>query len=141
MALLLEHVDFPASYFPDLATWSDRYPTNLEQDAAAANKHGCDAVVFMVFNNFTAEEATDGHEFSGHSRGGLCESEYGRGYAAVVDQGFLGEHWVGPQILAHHLLLLATADLYGKDYEGGPKEERNCPARESLLYHKFFIGE
>ncbi len=82
------------------------------QDVKAAHRFGCDAVIFMIFNNFTAEEvrarskescskknrtllinyyphsqATDGHEFSGYSKGGLCEAEYGRGYATVVDQG------------------------------------------------------
>ena len=49
---------------------------------------------------------------------------------------------MGPQILAHHLLLLATADLYDDDYEGKNKHKsRNCPAKTSLLHDKFFIGE
>ena len=26
-------------------------------------------------------------------------------------QGFLGDAWTGPQILAHHLLLMLTSDL------------------------------
>ncbi len=55
--------------------------------------------------------------------------------------GFLGEDWVGPQILAHHLLLMATCDLYDKDYVGDKKEERNCKEKHSLLNDKFFLGK
>lgn len=41
----------------------------------------------------------------------MCEAAQGTGYAAVVDQGFLNDVWVGPQILAHHLLMMMTSDL------------------------------
>jgi len=98
------------------------------------------------FNDFTAVQSTEGHEFSGLAKGGMCETRFGRGWTVVVDQGFLGEDWVGPQILAHHLLLLCTADLYDPDYDGdqkkkGGKVSRNCEGKESLLNDKFFIGQ
>ena len=91
--------------------------------------YGCDAVVFLVFNKFNSDCKTQtyGHEFGGLSQGGMCEQHQGRGYTIVVDQvrqlflltfiiasyfqGFLGDAWTGPQILAHHLLLMLTSDL------------------------------
>ena len=71
----------------------------------------CDAVVFLVFNDFTTQTSTDGHEFSGFVKGAPCENHLGSGYVVMVDQGFWGEDWTGPQILAHQLLRLLTADV------------------------------
>ncbi len=34
----------------------------LQEDIKEAGTYGCDGVIFMVFNNFTAEQATDGHQ-------------------------------------------------------------------------------
>ena len=67
--------------------------------------------MFLVFNDFLAENATDGHQFSGFVKGAPCETHLGSGYMVMVDQGFWGEEWTGPQILAHQLLRLLTADV------------------------------
>merc|ERR1712152_19387 len=75
---------------------------------------------------------TTGHKFGGVSYGGMCEVPDGRGYAVVVDQGFLKDAWTGPQILAHHLLLMLTSDL--------PDKNKHCPNQESLLYPKLDPG-
>ena len=48
---------------------------------------GCDAVMFMVFNNYTAAQTTNGHKYSGFVQGGPCENKFGKGYAVIVDQG------------------------------------------------------
>ena len=48
---------------------------------------GCDAVLFLVFNNYTAAQSTNGHKYSGFVEGGPCENTLGRGYAVIVDQG------------------------------------------------------
>ena len=48
---------------------------------------GCDVVVFLVFNNYTAAQTTNGHKYSGFVEGGPCENTVGRGYAVIVDQG------------------------------------------------------
>ena len=52
---------------------------------------GCDAVMFMVFNNYTAAQTTNGHKYSGFVQGGPCENKFGKGYAVIVDQGEPGE--------------------------------------------------
>jgi len=72
-------------------------------------------------------------KFGGVSYGGMCEVPDGRGYAVVVDQGFLKDAWTGPQILAHHLLLMLTSDL--------PDKSKHCPNQESLLYPKLDPGK
>ena len=79
----------------------------------------CDATVFIVFNDFAAQSTTDGHQFSGFVKGAPCETEHGTGYIVMVDQGFWGMEWTGPQILAHQLLRLLTADVCAglKPYE------------------------
>ena len=77
-----------------------------------------------------------GHKYSGFAVGGPCESANGSGYTVIVDQGFLGEHWMGPQILAHHLLLMLTSDLYD------PKDSRRyCPNENSLLHRYIKAGK
>ena len=110
---------------------------------------------------------TDGHEFSGIAQGGACEGTYGSGYVVAVDQGrtqtaemiiliapdlktsckivhsqnlpgYLGEHWVGPQVLAHHILLDLTQDLYATP---GSKEKRGCLNPKSILHESVYPGE
>jgi len=90
-----------------------RYPGNMEKDTkrAQANLGNCDAVVFLVFNNFVAQNATDGHQFSGFVKGAPCEAHRGSGYIVMVDQGFWKTEWTGAQILSHQLLRLLTADV------------------------------
>ena len=78
---------------------------------AQANLGNCDAVVFLVFNNFVAQNATDGHQFSGFVKGAPCEAHRGSGYIVMVDQGFWKAEWTGAQILSHQLLRLLTADV------------------------------
>jgi len=98
-------------------------------------RSACDAVVFLLFNHFSEDCKTNtpGHTFGGISQGGMCEVNRGRGYTAVVDQGFLGDAWTGPQILAHHLLLMLTSDL--------PDRKKTCPRQESLLFSKLLPGK
>ena len=47
-----------------------------------------------------------------------------------MDQGFYGDVWMGPQILAHHLLLMLTADLFQ------PNDPRRYCTNEYSLLHK-----
>ena len=65
--------------------------------------------------------------------------------SVMVIPGFLGSDWVGPQVLAHHILLELTADLYSGEYhlheDTFTLESRNCPSKTSLLYPQFFLGE
>lgn len=44
-----------------------RYPTNPSLDTTALFSRGCDAVVFLVFNQFAAdcETPVDGHKYAG----------------------------------------------------------------------------
>jgi len=106
----------------------------LNCDLQSVAREGCDLVVFMLFNQFNEDcsSTTPGHTFGGKSKGGLCEVSMGRGYAHIVDQGYLGNNWTGPQILAHHLLLMLTSDVKG--------ENRHCPLKGSLLYPKLDAG-
>ena len=67
--------------------YDKRYPDNAREDTKAAAVLGCDATVFMIFNNYTGVDATDGHEIGGYAEGGCCEAADGRGFTAVVDQG------------------------------------------------------
>jgi len=110
-------------------------PGNPTYDVLSVKDFGCDAVVFLVFNTFSDDcmTKTSGHEFSGVSYGGMCEQQDGLGYTEVVDQGFLGDDWTGPQILAHHLLLMLTSDLNDLS--------KTCPATESLLHPMLYPGE
>ena len=110
----------------------------------------CDAVVFLVFNDFVEQNATDGHKFSGFVKGAPCESHLGSGYLVMVDQGFWGNEWTGPQILAHQLLRLLTADVCAglKPYENkqvNTKVHWNtncfCQNEESLLHPYIKPGE
>jgi len=107
----------------------------LGKDVLSVSDYGCDAVVFLVFNKFSTDckTKTSGHEYGGVSYGGMCEQKQGLGYTVVVDQGFLEDNWTGPQILAHHLLLMLTSDL--KD------TSKTCPLKESLLYPQLYPGE
>jgi len=108
------------------------YPTNPGLDTAYSP--GCDAVIFLVFNQFKADCLTpvDGHQFSGENKGGICETKSGSGYSIVVDQGYLEDVWTGPQILAHHLLRMLIADL--------PQNSKSCPATTSLLHNALYPG-
>lgn len=110
-------------------------PSNPTQDVLSVAGYGCDAVVFLLFNKFSSDckTQTSGHEFGGVSYGGMCEQKDGLGYTVIVDQGFLKDAWTGPQILAHHLLLMLTSDL--------PDQSKTCPAKESLLYPQLYPGE
>ena len=107
-----------------------RYPDQLEFDTYRTLSHQCDVVIFLVFNDFTHGES-NGHKYSGFSKGGPCEQAEKKGYAVVVDQGFKGKIWMGPQILAHHLLLMLTSDIYPVD-----DPRKYCDNPKSLL-HKF----
>lgn len=115
--------------------FNERYPKNPSYDVYSVVNDGCDVVVFLVFNqyencdNFT----TTGHKYGGLTKGAMCEAHQGTGYAVVVDQGFLKEVWVGPQLLAHHLLMMLTSDL--------TDESKHCPEKESLLYPKLYPGK
>jgi len=107
----------------------------IRYDVLSVAKENCDAVIFLLFNQFSEDckTTTTGHKFGGVSYGGMCEVPDGRGYAVVVDQGFLHDAWTGPQILAHHLLLMLTSDL--------PDQSKHCPNQESLLYPKLDPGK
>jgi len=111
-------------------------PTDPQRDVYQSIQSNCDAVVFLVFNQFAddCETETYGHDFGGVSYGGMCDQRTkGEGFTVVVDQGYLKEAWTGPQILAHHLLLMLTADL--------PDQSKHCPAKESLLHPKLYPGQ
>ena len=88
-----------------------KFPYLFSFYRAQANLGNCDAVVFLVFNNFVAQNATDGHQFSGFVKGAPCEAHRGSGYIVMVDQGFWKTEWTGAQILSHQLLRLLTADV------------------------------
>lgn len=107
----------------------------VRQDVLSVANQNCDAVVFLLFNQFSEDckTTTTGHKFGGVSYGGMCEVSQGRGYTVVVDQGFLKDAWTGPQILAHHLLLMLTSDL--------PDKSKHCPRQESLLFPKLDPGK
>jgi len=107
----------------------------IRYDVLSVARENCDAVIFLLFNEFSEDckTTTTGHKFGGVSYGGMCEVPDGRGYAVVVDQGFLKDAWTGPQILAHHLLLMLTSDL--------PDKSKHCPNQESLLYPKLDPGK
>jgi len=44
--------------------------------------------------------------------------------------GFYDDTWMGPQVLAHHLLLMLTIDLWESSK---PLESRFCPNENSIL--------
>lgn len=46
--------------------------------------------VFLIFNDFSNVDATDGHDISGYAEGAPCEAHLGSGFTAVVDQGTKG---------------------------------------------------
>ena len=53
-----------------------------------SNAHrGCDANIFLLFNNFFDQQVTEGFKFSGLVKGGACDADKGEGYAVVADQG------------------------------------------------------
>ena len=51
----------------------------------------------------------------------------------MVDPGFKGGVWVGPQVLAHHILDLMTSDVCAP--------ECSCPSKDSLLYPNINAGK
>ena len=67
--------------------------------------------------------------------GGPCEQSEKKGYTVIVDQGFKGEIWMGPQILAHHLLLMLTSDLYSQN-----DPRRYCPEKFSILHNNINLS-
>jgi hypothetical protein len=115
----------------------NRYPDQLEEDTIRASGSGCDIVVFLVFNDFSdGSGETSGHKYSGFAAGGPCEASRGSGYTVIVDQGFLGKSWMGPQVLAHHILLMLTSDL---NQVNDPN--RYCPDKGSLLHQNIKAGK
>jgi len=114
---------------------TSRYPSNPAQDTFSVSKEGCDAVVFLVFNEFKSDctSAVAGHQYGGITQGGMCEAGQGSGYTVVVDQGFLDDVWTGPMILAHHLVKLLIADL--------PAKQQTCPNKDSLLFPELRPGK
>ena len=46
-------------------------------------------------------------------------------------QGFLGDAWTGPQILAHHLLLMLTSDLRDRS--------KTCPNKVRTI--SLYLGD
>ena len=103
--------------------------------------------MFLVFNDFVAQDSTDGHKFSGFVKGAPCETHLGSGYIVMVDQGFWGAEWTGPQILAHQLLRLLTADVCA-GLKGYAKKETVhwntncfCENENSLLHPYIKPGE
>jgi len=113
---------------------NSRYPENAAGDTQSVASQGCDAVVFLVFNQFSKDckTATTGHKYGGINKGGMCEAANGSGYTIIVDQGFLDDTWTGPQILAHHLLRMLVSDING---------DKTCPNKSSLLYPQLFPGK
>jgi len=110
----------------DVHRWDwPRVETALRNDVFTVAHSGCDAVIFLLFNEFSEDCAstTTGHKYGGKSYGGMCEVPNGMGHAIVVDQGFLDSAWTGPQILAHHILRMLISDL----------PDKTCPASDSLL--------
>ena len=43
----------------------------------------CDVVVFLVFNDFSTGQNTDGHKYSGFAVGAPCEASQKSGYTVV----------------------------------------------------------
>jgi len=117
---------------------AEKYPSsdNLKYDVLQASTVGCDVVVFLVFNDFSTGQNTDGHKYSGFANGAPCEASQASGYTVIVDQGFYGDVWMGPQILAHHLLLMLTADLFQPN-----DPRRYCNNEYSLLHKNIKAGE
>ena len=80
---------------PILGPWqrtdhADRFPNQAALDTYEARSWGCDIVAFLVFNDFSNVDATDGFDTSGVAVGGACEQEEGRGFIIVADQGKKG---------------------------------------------------
>ncbi|TRY73302.1 hypothetical protein TCAL_15784 [Tigriopus californicus] len=139
------------------------YPENSQQerqsiggDIYVNRNYGCDVNIFMHFNTYEDcfSSTSTGQEHSGIASGAACESQFGNGYAKVVDQGYLDGYWVGPQILAHHILLLLTTDLYVNGYQDTyltPEQlnqlpplgqyPQNCPNPSSLLHSEIYSGQ
>jgi len=112
----------------------------LKSDVHNNHQRGCDVAIFLLFNDFSKVEETEGFPFSGLVKGAACDGHKGEGYAVVVDQGFDKETnvWMGPQILAHHLLRLLTADICNLDKEGIQGWSTSCfCANELSLLHPY----
>jgi len=111
-----------------------RYPSNPSHDTVSVSTYGCDAVIFLVFNEFSKDckTAVNGHKYGGVNQGGMCETAEGKGYSVIVDQGYLDNVWTGPQIMAHHLLRMLIDDLPG---------DKTCPNKESLLHPSLYPGK
>jgi len=99
---------------------------HLDSDVKGNAHRGCDANIFLLFNNFFEQQVTEGFKFSGLVKGGACDAYKGEGYAVVADQGYSDETWVGPQVLAHFLLRLLTSDICSPDPNGVQGWSHNC---------------
>ena len=64
---------------------AEKYPStdNLKYDVVQASTVGCDVVVFLVFNDFSTGQNTDGHKYSGFAVGAPCEASQASGYTVV----------------------------------------------------------
>ena len=113
-----------------------RYPDNIIEDTKRLGASGCDVVVYLIFNDYSTSTQSTGHKYVSFSEGGPCEAQYGTGYAAIVDQGFYGEVWMGPQAMAHELLVMLTSDLH----QAGD-DDKFCPNDNSLLNEFIFPGQ
>ena len=71
--------------------FAHRYPDNATEDTKAVKDLDCDVTIFLVYNNFTKKEVSDGHKNSGFAYGEACDAKYGEGYAVVVDQGMISK--------------------------------------------------
>merc|ERR1711997_132912 len=108
---------------------------HLDSDVKGNAHRGCDANIFLLFNDFATQQVTDGFKYSGLLKGAPCDGWKGEGYAVVADQGYSDDVWVGPQVLAHFLLRLLTADICHTDPNGhqGWSHSCFCPDNASLL--------
>ena len=63
----------------------EKYPKqeDLQKDTEQASTVGCDIVIFLVFNDFSSGQDTDGHKYSGFAVGAPCEAAYKSGYTVV----------------------------------------------------------
>jgi len=98
-----------------------------------SSKEGCGAVVFLYVPNDLDETNAN---YGGVSIGGACETKEGHGYIRMVDRGFIGDGWVGPQLLAHFILRLMTSDVCASADD--PK--CYCSSKDSLLHPRMYLG-
>jgi len=122
----------PFSRHSPTESLTDKY---LEYDVKGNAHRGCDANIFLLFNDYSSQQVSEGFKFSGLTKGAACDAQKGEGYAVVADQGYSDEVWVGPQVLAHFILRLLTADICHTDPNGhqGWSHDCFCTSETSLL--------